>query len=115
MKKLYELVGRIYPYVDPISEGEAREHAARGDLVIVDVSEDGDIARFGLFEGAVHIPLLMIRHAANRTSPHFDPALDPDKSFAVCGRDTDKALMAARIMKKLGYPDVYVMANYRGA
>lgn len=114
MKKWFELFGKIYPYVDPISEGEARESASKGELVIVDISDDGEVARFGLCEGALHIPLPMIRHAANRTSPHYEPALDPGKSFALYGRKTDKALMAAQIMKKLGYPDVYVMANYRG-
>lgn len=108
-----ELFGKIYPYVEEIRAREAWDFAQKGEIVLIDVREDHEIARFGKCQGAVHVPLYMIRHKANPKSPNFDPALDPAKSFAIYCETGDDALQAARIMMKLGYKDIYNMGAFR--
>jgi len=109
-----ELFGKVYPYIEEIRAKEVWEFVQKGDeIVLIDVREPHEIARFGKCEGAMHIPLHMVRHKANRTSPHFDPALDPAKTFVFYCENGDNALAAARVFKKLGYEDVYNMGAFR--
>ena len=77
MPKWIELFGRVYPYVEEIRAKDAWPSAEKGEIVLLDVREPRDIARFGKCQGAIHMPLHMLCHRADQTSSHFDPALDP--------------------------------------
>ncbi|MBK1635680.1 rhodanese-like domain-containing protein [Rhodovulum adriaticum] len=108
-----ELFGKVYPYVEEIRAREAAEFAEKGQIVLIDVRADHEIRRFGKCKGAIHIPMHMVRHAANTASPHHHPALDPEKTFALYCETGNDALVAARIMLKSGYKDVYNMGAFR--
>ncbi|ARE42042.1 Rhodanese-like domain protein [Rhodovulum sp. P5] len=104
---------KVYPYVEEIRAKDAWEFAEKGEIVLIDVREPHEIARFGKCRGAIHIPMHMTRHKANRKSPHFDPALDPAKTFAFYCENGSDAIAAARVFKKLGYENVYNMGAFR--
>ncbi|OLS46741.1 hypothetical protein BV509_14490 [Rhodovulum sulfidophilum] len=106
-------MAKVYPYIEEIRAKDASVHAEKGELVLIDVREIHEVARFGKAKGALHIPLQMIRHKADAKSPHFDPALDPAKSFALYCENGSRSLLAARMMKKMGYDDVYNMGTFR--
>lgn len=108
-----ELFGKVYPYVEEIRAREAAEFVERGEIVLIDVRADHEIRRFGKCKGAIHVPVHMIRHAANRGGPNFNPALDPEKTFAVYCETGNDALAAARVLLKMGYKDVYNMGAFR--
>lgn len=107
------LFGKIYPYIDEMRALEAADLVEKGEITLIDVREPHEIARFGKCKGALHVPLHMMRHKADRSGPHFDPALDPAKTFALYCENGDRSLAAARIMKKLGYENVYNMGAFR--
>ncbi|PTW52043.1 MULTISPECIES: rhodanese-like domain-containing protein [Rhodovulum] len=113
MFKWFDLIARVYPYIEEIRPKDASVHAEKGELTLIDVREAHEVARFGKAKGAIHIPLIMIRHKANAASPHHDPALDPSKSFAIYCETGNKAIEAARMMKKMGFDDVYCMGAFR--
>lgn len=113
MFKWFQVVAKVYPFIEEIRAREAAEFVERGEITLIDVREPHEIARFGKCKGALTIPLHMVRHRADRSSPHFDPALDREKTFALYCETGDRSLAAARIMKKLGYDDVYNMGAFR--
>ena len=108
-----DLFARVYPYVEEIRAKEAAAFVETGEITLIDVRADHEIRRFGKCRGAIHIPMHMVRHMANRESPHFNPALDPDKTFAVYCETGNDALAAARILLKSGYRNVYTMGAFR--
>jgi rhodanese-related sulfurtransferase len=113
MFNFLSLFTRVYPNVDAITAEEACALAEKGELVLVDVRTEKEIARTGKAAGALHIELPYIRHKANRTSPHFDSRLDPAKAIALYCENGSRSLLAARMMKKLGYEKVYNMGPFR--
>ncbi|BAQ69334.1 rhodanese domain protein [Rhodovulum sulfidophilum] len=113
MANWFDLMARVYPYIEEIRPKDASIHAEKGELILIDVREAHEVARSGKARGAIHIPLMMIRHKANARGPNFDPALDPAKSFALYCENGSKAIQAARMMKKMGYEDVYNMGSFR--
>lgn len=108
-----ELFAKVYPYVEEIRAKTAWEFVEKGDIILIDVREPHEIARFGKCQGALHIPMHMVRHKANPASPHHDPALDTEKTYALYCENGDRSLAAARMMKKMGYEDVYNMGAFR--
>ncbi|TCO70564.1 rhodanese-like domain-containing protein [Rhodovulum euryhalinum] len=109
----FALITRIYPNIDSMPALDAAAAAERGEIVLIDVRSHDEIAATGKARGALHIELPYIRHKANRSSPHFDAALDPAKTFALYCDNGTRSLLAARIMKKLGYENVYNMGAFR--
>jgi len=108
-----ELSAKVYPNVEEILAKEAWGLAEKGEIVLIDVRLPHEIANTGKCPGALQIPLYMMRHTADRKSPHFEVALEPDKRFALYGKDRKQSLRAARIMKKLGHDAVYNMGAFR--
>jgi rhodanese-related sulfurtransferase len=113
MFKMFSLITKVYPHIDEITAQEACAQAEKGEMVLVDVRTAGEIARHGKAAGALHIELPYIRHKANRTSPHFDSRLDPAKPIALYCENGSRSLLAARMLKKLGYENVYNMGAFR--
>ena len=113
MFKWGELATKVYPNVDEIRAKQAWELAEKGELLLIDVRKPHEVAHSGKCQGALHIPLHMVRHTADRKSPHFNPALEPSKHFALYANDHKKPLLAARMMKKLGYEHVFNMGAFR--
>ncbi|MBN2906472.1 MAG: rhodanese-like domain-containing protein [Rhodobacteraceae bacterium] len=110
---MFQLITKVFPHIEQISAKEAAARAATGEMVLVDVRSNAEVARFGKATNALHIELPYIRHKANRTGPHFEAALDPAKPIAIYCENGARSLMAARIMKKLGYEQVYNMGAFR--
>ncbi|HDR28546.1 rhodanese-like domain-containing protein [Rhodovulum sp.] len=112
MFKMVDLMLRLYPKIDEIRARDAAPLAEKGEIVLIDVREPREIARFGKCKGAIEVPMHMIRHKADPNGPHFDPALDPARTFAIYCENGARSLAAARIMKKLGYEKVYNMGSF---
>ena len=113
MFNVLSLISKVYPNIDSIPVSEACERAEAGELVLLDVRTETEIARTGKAKGAVVIELPYLRHKANRTSPHFDSRLDPAKPVAIYCDSGSRSLFAARMMSKLGYENVYNMGPFR--
>lgn len=82
---------------------DAVEKAAAGEITLVDVRDANELAMTGKAEGAVHIPLAVIRMQADPKSPDFNPALDVNKPVAVYCASGARSSMAAQVFQGYGF------------
>ncbi|MEC7761939.1 MAG: rhodanese-like domain-containing protein [Pseudomonadota bacterium] len=92
--------GRTMPTLSP---KDAVEKAAAGEITLVDVRDHNELAMSGKAEGAVHIPLAVIRMQADPRSPDFHPELDLSKPVAVYCASGARSSMAAQVFEGFGF------------
>jgi rhodanese-related sulfurtransferase len=92
--------GRTMPTLSP---KDAVEKAAAGEITLVDVRDPGELATSGKADGAVNIPLAVIRMQADPRSPDFHPALDTSRPVAVYCASGARSSMAAQVFQGFGF------------
>lgn len=94
-----------------ISGADAVAKAAKGDLVVIDVRDAGEIRATGKAKGALHIPMATLAMKADPKSPDFDKTLkaaqDAGKAVALYCASGARSQMGGQLMAKLGYAEVY--------
>lgn len=81
--------------------------AKEGTITVIDVRDHNEIAMSGKAEGALHIPLAVLRMQADPRSPDFHPGLNTDTPVAVYCASGARSGMAARLMGSLGFTEVH--------
>ncbi|MCE8517041.1 sulfurtransferase [Ruegeria pomeroyi] len=90
-----------------LSVSEAVEAASRGDLLLIDVREAGELAATGKAAGALHIPLMRLSDKADRRHPEFEPRLKDAARIAVYCASGGRSARARKLLLGLGYPEVH--------
>ncbi len=81
--------------------------AKAGTITVIDVRDHNELATTGKAEGALHIPLSILRIQADPSSPDFHPDLAADKPVALYCASGARSGMAARLMQSLGFREVH--------
>lgn len=86
---------------------DAVEKAKAGEIIVVDVRDHNELMMSGKAEGAIHIPLAVIRMQADPKSPDFHPELDLNKPVAVYCASGARSSMAAQVFQQMGFAEVH--------
>jgi rhodanese-related sulfurtransferase len=100
------------PRVGRISPQECVDRHARGDLTVVDVRELAEVRASGTALGGVHAPLMRLADMADPRHPDHIAALDPETPVAVFCASGGRSAMAADMLLKLGYKEVYNLGGF---
>ncbi|MCE8511756.1 sulfurtransferase [Ruegeria pomeroyi] len=90
-----------------LSVSEAVEAASRGDLLLIDVREAGELAATGKAAGALHIPLMQLSARADRRHPEFEPRLEGAERIAVYCASGGRSARARKLLLSLGFTEVH--------
>ncbi len=90
-----------------MSPHEAVQAAREGKITLIDVREHGEVVSSGKARGALHIPLMRLRDAADPRHPDFHPALKSAGSIAVYCASGARSHHAQSLLRQLGYEDVH--------
>ncbi len=90
-----------------MSPQEAVEKAKNGEIIVVDVRDPNELQMTGKAEGAINIPLAVIRMQADPRSPDFHPELDVTKPVAVYCASGARSSMAAQVFQQAGFAEVH--------
>lgn len=90
-----------------LAPAEAVARASRGELVVIDVRDGGEIAASGKARGALHVPLAAFRMRCDPKSPECLPELSVDRPVALYCASGGRSQMAAQMLAGLGYREVY--------
>ncbi len=93
--------------VSRISAKDAIDRAARGELVVIDVREGGEVAASGKAKGALHVPLAALRMRCDPKSPECLADLSVEKAVALYCASGARSQMAAQMMAQMGYGQVF--------
>jgi rhodanese-related sulfurtransferase len=93
--------------VSRMSAKDAIDRAARGDLLVIDVRDGGEIASSGKAAGALHVPLAALKMRCDPTSPECLAELSVEKPVALYCASGARSQMAAQMLVSMGYAEVY--------
>lgn len=90
-----------------IAPEEAVSKANAGEITVIDVRDHGEVQATGKAKGAVVVPLAVMPFQCDPKGPDFNNAIDPAKPVALYCASGARSAMGVRILKKLGYREVY--------
>ncbi len=95
------------PAAGQLSAADAIKLVADDEMVLIDVRDINEVNQTGRAEGAIHIPLMMLRFQADPRNPDFNKALDVNKKVGVYCATGARSGMAAQMLGQLGFTDVH--------
>lgn len=90
-----------------LTAAEAVSRVRAGNLTLIDVRDPGELAATGRAEGALHVPLAVLRMKCDPASPECLPELSTGKPIAVYCASGGRSQMAAQVLTSLGYREVH--------
>ncbi len=95
------------PRVERIAANEAVARSAAGEIIIIDVREQAEVAASGKAQGALHVPLMTLAMRCDPRSPECLPELDPAKPVALYCASGGRSHRAGEMLISMGYAEVY--------
>ncbi|MCP3970506.1 MAG: sulfurtransferase [Rhodobacteraceae bacterium] len=95
------------PSVPAIDPRDAVRRVGDGSLTLIDIRDHSELTLSGRAAGATHIPLMVLPMKADPSSPEFHPDLSLDKPVALYCASGARSGMAARMLRKMGFREVY--------
>lgn len=93
---------------------DAVQKASTGDIHLIDVREQREIAMSGKAAGALHMPLMRLRDMADPQHPDFIECLREEKPIALYCASGARSHSALRILTQLGYSEVHNIGGLNG-
>ncbi|MDA5094606.1 rhodanese-like domain-containing protein [Aliiroseovarius sp. KMU-50] len=90
-----------------MSPQDAINKAKSGEITVIDVRDHGEVKTTGKAKGAIVVPLSVIQFQCDPKGPDFNKDIDPSKPVALYCASGARSAMGARILKKLGYGEVF--------
>ncbi len=86
---------------------EAVRKANAGELTVIDVRDHSEVTSTGKAKGAIVVPLAVMQFQCDPKGPDFNKAINPSKPIALYCATGARSMMGIRILKKLGYEEVF--------
>ncbi len=105
-KTAAELVAEAKQRVENLSVDQVATELERGDALLVDLREPGELAQHGVIPGAVAAPRGMLEFWADPTSSYHRPEFDPGRRVILHCASGGRSALAADTLRQLGYENV---------
>jgi rhodanese-related sulfurtransferase len=105
-KTAAELVAEAKQRVENLTVDEVAAELERGDVVLVDLREPGELAQQGAIPGAVHAPRGMLEFWADPTSAYHRTEFDPNRRVVLHCASGGRSALAADTLQQMGYTNV---------
>jgi rhodanese-related sulfurtransferase len=110
VKQMLEAANAAVPRVTPI---EAREMIAKGNTLVVDVRDAGEVQKSGKVAGAINVSRGMLEFRADPESPYHDQRFAKEKTVILYCASGGRAALAGKALKDLGYDRVYNLGGFK--
>jgi rhodanese-related sulfurtransferase len=90
-----------------LSAADAVARAKAGELTLIDVRDTGELAASGRAEGALHVPLMLLRMKCDPASPECLAELSTDRPVALYCATGARSQMATQMLAAMGYREVH--------
>ncbi len=105
-KTAAQLVSEAKQRVENLTPDQVAGEIERGDVLLVDLREPGELAQNGKIPGATHAPRGMLEFYADPSSPYHRKELDPSRRTIVYCASGGRSALAADTLRQLGYANV---------
>ena len=114
MKTVKEMLRKAEAEVAFIRPEEAKELLGRIDVLFLDVREPNEVAASGKVSGALTVPRGLIEFRADPSSAMHDAQLNRAKTVIVYCGSGERAALAGKTLKEMGFSDVRHMGGFKG-
>lgn len=97
----------LKPSAPRLGAAEAVSRVKSGDLILIDVRDGTELAASGRAEGALHVPLMLLKMKCDPSSPECLAELSPEKPVALYCASGARSQMAAQTLSAMGYSEVH--------
>ena len=105
-KTAAQLVSEAKQRVENLTTDQVAGEIERGDVLLVDLREPGELAQKGKIPGATHAPRGMLEFYADPSSPYHREEFDPSRRTIVYCASGGRSALAADTLRQLGYANV---------
>ena len=110
VKQMMEAANAAVPRITP---AQARDMMTKGDTLVVDVRDGGEVAQRGKVAGAVHVSRGMLEFRADPELPSHDKNFAKDKTVILYCASGGRSALAGKLLKDLGYERVYNLGAFK--
>jgi rhodanese-related sulfurtransferase len=101
-----QMVAEARQTVENLTPEQIDAELTRGEALVVDLREPGELADTGTIPGAVHAPRGMLEFYADPTSPYHRAEFDPARRTILYCASGGRSALAASALRGLGYASV---------
>src|SRR5215471_12870571 len=110
VKQLLEAANAAVPRVTP---AQAKEMIAKGNTLVVDVRDGGEVAASGKVAGAVHVSRGLLEFRADPELPSHDKNFAKDKTIILYCASGGRSALAGKLLKDMGYDQVFNLGAFK--
>jgi rhodanese-related sulfurtransferase len=107
MTSVKQLMEAANATVHKITPAQARDMIGKGNTLVVDVRDAGEVEKTGKIAGAVNISRGMLEFRADPESPYHDKAFAKDKTVILYCASGGRSALAGKALKDMGYDKVF--------
>ncbi len=112
-KSIMDLMAEARAVVPNISPAEAAEMMQSGNVLVVDVRDDHEVAETGKVAGALHVTRGMLEFRADEKMPTYNDAFSKDKTVILYCGTGGRSVLCGKALMDLGYTDVRNMGGFQ--
>ncbi len=112
-KSIMELVAAAKAVVPAIGPEDVAAIIGQNNVLVVDVRDDGEVAKSGKIEGALHVSRGMLEFRADAATPYHNSAFTKDKTIILYCASGGRAALAGKALIDLGYGDVRNLGGFQ--
>lgn len=108
-----QLLEAAHATVSKITPAQARDLIGKGNTLVVDVRDAGEVEKTGKIAGAVNVSRGMLEFRADPESPYHDKAFAKDKTVILYCASGGRSALAGKALKDMGYDKVFNLGAFK--
>jgi rhodanese-related sulfurtransferase len=110
VKQMLEAANAVVPKITP---AQAQAMMAKGNTLVVDVRDAGEVEKSGKVKGAVNVSRGLLEFRADPESAYHDKNFAKDKTVILYCASGGRSALSGKALKDLGYADVYNLGAFK--
>jgi rhodanese-related sulfurtransferase len=110
VKQMLEAANAVVPKITP---AQAQAMIGKGNTLVVDVRDAGEVEKSGKVKGAVNVSRGLLEFRADPESAYHDKNFAKDKTVILYCASGGRSALSGKALKDLGYADVYNLGAFK--
>ena len=110
VKQMLEAANAVVPKITP---AQAQAMIGKGNTLVVDVRDAGEVEKSGKVKGAVNVSRGLLEFRADPESAYHDKNFAKDKTVILYCASGGRSSLSGKALKDLGYADVYNLGAFK--
>jgi rhodanese-related sulfurtransferase len=100
------MVAEAKARIENLSPDQVASELMSGDVTLIDLREEHELANTGRIAQAYHAPRGMLEFYADPTSPYYREEFDPNRRLILVSETGARSALAAGTLRQMGYHNV---------